>query len=314
MTLIGDMKRKLERKYKKVIDFPRNDIDAYEKYNEYVAFYNGNKINLTALYSRLFIMQLQNIKAMPLPIYPDKYPVIIKPIINLYGMGNEACKINNQKEFDKKWLNTGFWSECFEGDHYSIDLVFLNNKLITFYAFKGYKLNQFGCFDYWEFAKKYKLDNNNIRIIQNIIENTTPEFSGIINLEVIGNYIIEVHLRMGDCDILNNNVLEQLILLYDLNKINVAKLEQKNEVYLVPIWFNNFKTCKNNKKVYIYLKEKWIDKVDKDKKINDYYFDKYDHSSPESLRRWILLISNNKEYSFNLRDKIQYDLKTKFKL
>ena len=154
------------------------------------------------------------------------------------------AELTIKKNLIKKWLNTGFWSECLDGEHFSIDLVFQNNKLITFYAFKGHKLDQFGCFDYWEFINKYKLDNKNIKIIQKIIENTTPAFNGIINIELIGNFIIEVHLRMGDCDILSDNILEQLVLLYDTNKIDVSKLEQKREIYLVPIWFNNFKTIK----------------------------------------------------------------------
>ena len=51
---------------------PKNDLNAWNKYKEY-----------NFLYNKMFIANLENLKYAPMPIEPDNYPVVSKPIINL---------------------------------------------------------------------------------------------------------------------------------------------------------------------------------------------------------------------------------------
>ena len=43
--------------------------------------------------------------------------VIIKPIINLLGMGINSIKVDNDEEFMKYYNNNHFWCEFLEGEH-----------------------------------------------------------------------------------------------------------------------------------------------------------------------------------------------------
>ena len=52
-----------------------NDLDSWLFNNKYREVYN-----------KLWLSYTQDIDCAPMGIYPNKYPVIIKPIINLYGM------------------------------------------------------------------------------------------------------------------------------------------------------------------------------------------------------------------------------------
>ena len=65
-------------------NIPLNDLDAWISYPDHNWIYN-----------RLDIAKYQKLKCAPMPIQPTQYPVIIKPIINLYGMGNKIIKINS---------------------------------------------------------------------------------------------------------------------------------------------------------------------------------------------------------------------------
>src|SRR3990170_4611436 len=90
-------------KHKKLINIleasedliPINDLDAYTKYTDYHSIYN-----------RLELAEWQELPCGPMPIEPhdDDYPVIIKPIINLYGLSLNCHKINNRDEFYNYWL------------------------------------------------------------------------------------------------------------------------------------------------------------------------------------------------------------------
>ena len=72
-------------------DIPLNDLDAWLQYPDHNWVYN-----------RLELAKFQGLKCAPMPITPLSYPVIIKPIINLYGMGHKIIKVNNYDEFREK--------------------------------------------------------------------------------------------------------------------------------------------------------------------------------------------------------------------
>ena len=125
-------------------NIPLNDLDAYTFYKEHNWIYN-----------KLELATYQKLKCAPMPIEPKKedYPIIIKPIINLYGMGNKIIKINNYKEFEEEWNknNTDFWSTFFVGEHKSWDFVINRGKILFHACFKGHMNNKVtGQFTFWD--------------------------------------------------------------------------------------------------------------------------------------------------------------------
>ena len=73
------------------IKVPINDLQAWAEYQQWRFIYN-----------RQIIAQDQNIYNAIMPIEPlnsDKYPIILKPIINLYGMGHDSYILQNSFAF-----------------------------------------------------------------------------------------------------------------------------------------------------------------------------------------------------------------------
>ena len=119
---------------------------------------------------------------------PDWY--IVRPCINAMGLGLGAEKVWLEK--DTEHLPLGyFWCEWFEGDHYSIDfLPGWGTKVITVKGFKN--PNTFTKWDKW-----IKVENKKEHVIPRILYPTILQYD-TINLEFIGDKLIEVHFRRNE--------------------------------------------------------------------------------------------------------------------
>lgn len=168
------------------------------------------------IYFKQNLCILQGIRWYPCPILPEIYPVILRPIINLTGMGAETYKADNEEEY-KKLMKHGYFATPFIDDkHTSHDLYIENGMAINHTIFEGVKNDEItGCFKYWELLKHNELPelNDNIKKLLRKIK----KYTGPLNIECIGDSIIEVHLRYGDKEL--------------LRKYNISK-----PVYLIPIW------------------------------------------------------------------------------
>tara|TARA_R110002073_G_scaffold246845_2_gene409623 strand:- start:12733 stop:13455 length:723 start_codon:yes stop_codon:yes gene_type:complete len=126
---------------------------------------------------------------------------IVRPIYNLYGMSVSA-KYVFLTQADKvlmeahKFIDPGmFWCEMFDGPHYSID-------------YRWTDTGRGGVHSHWEpfnttvgekedlkFTKWTKIENKYIRLpewVDNFYD------TNVINVEFIGDRIIEIHLRSGN--------------------------------------------------------------------------------------------------------------------
>ena len=257
----------------------------------------------------MFICKFQNIDYDPMPIYPKKYPIVIKPIINLMGMGLNAIKINNDNEFEKHINNNNFWCEFISGDHLSWDVIIRKGKIIYVACFKGIKNKVFGAFNYWKLIKKIKLP----KIIYKLIKMYLTNYTGCLNVETINNKIIECHLRIGDADQLPKDHLRLIYLNYIDDNIDIeiafSKIKVKQEIYLLPVW-QKIDDKHDLNEIYKYLIHKWEDIIIKNDFIKSYYFDKPTHAYPSNLKRWFLFVVNNYKKGFQLKKLIENDLLT----
>ncbi len=265
----------------KSIKIPVNDLEAW-KYNERHRF----------AYNKLQLAEFQNLKCAPMPIIPSQFPVVVRPIINLYGMGLQSYLVSDKKEFNKLWYHTGFWSEYLEGDHISYDLILINGQIKWYMCFQGFKLDGFhGAFDYWKSCKKDIPDTMTLWL------KLFGDYTGCINIECIGKYMIECHLRMGDIDnFKEKDILRNVIQIYSGNEWKYdGKIE---DIYLFPIW------CKEDITEELKRKKHLIHRICRGKGILCFKIDDTGFAHPVGIRRVINLTTDSYTRGVEVREKL----------
>jgi hypothetical protein len=198
-----------------------NDIDAWEK----------NKID-KKIYNKLQLIESQNISCGPIGTMPDKYPIVIKPIINLYGMSRGFKIITNQEEYLNNQIDGSFWMPYLSGKNYTVDIIMNKGKILYYYCMESEPLIK-GTFRYHVYRPKYKLSNK----IISILEINHSKYTGPMNIEIINNTIIEGHLRLnGDLYLYDDNFLINLSKM--INNLDFELVVSKNIFYLFPYFIN----------------------------------------------------------------------------
>lgn len=253
---------------------PKNDVNAWELYPDHRWIYN-----------KLLLCEYQGIPCAPMPIKPINYPVVIKPIVNLYGMGLDAVKVNNLEEFEGHWLSTKFWSQYFRGEHLSWDIVMLSGEIKFHTCFKGHKGDSFGTFKLWESVHMDLPD-----VIKGLILDKFKDYSGCLNCETIGDKIIECHLRMGDIDLfLSDKLKEGITAVYDGKEYDFSKVKLER-IYLFPIWGDE-----NDWNKYDKINKKLTKLLETHKNIIQYHIDSPQLANPLDKHRLLWFTTNDKE-------------------
>lgn len=218
-------------------DIPTTDTYAYSFYSK----------SFNWVYNKLLVCETQNIPCGPVGTEPTEYPVIIKPIINLWGGGN-SIKIAHDKEQYNNIKSAGlFWSPFQIGEHYSVDLIVLKGEVKETIWFRGEKLS-LGMFDYWELTDNYT--SKLYCYITDWVEHNLPNYTGCVNLEVIGDIITEVHLRMGDIDRLGSQpLMEAIHILYNAETWPNVDLQIPKTFYISALFAQPSTTFAINKKL-----------------------------------------------------------------
>ena len=198
-----------------------NDLDSWLFNNKYREVYN-----------KLWLSYTQDIDCAPMGIYPNKYPVIIKPIINLYGMSRGFRIIKNEEEYDREIKDGYFWQPYFKGKHYCIDIIYGNKKIYYFTCLESFSKNE-GIFDYHIYRKDYVISEK----IKKWLYKNLKDYRGCLNIEVINGKIIECHLRLnGDFHLYDSKFATAL---KEFEK--TKNWEYKNSItnrVIVPIFIN----------------------------------------------------------------------------
>ena len=154
------------------------DIDAWYRYPQYRQWFN-----------KLYVADLFGYKCGPAGIpVSESGSYIVRPVYNLAGMGVGAKFMYLIPE-DISPIPAGyFWEERFHGTHYSIDYVRNKQEFKQLNCFIGVNdPDNLSRFYHW------KKSNYQFCLPLEIANIDVPK----INLEVIGDKIIEVHLRNG---------------------------------------------------------------------------------------------------------------------
>lgn len=154
-----------------------NDAHAYEKLPQHRNWFN-----------KLWLSKLLEYYCGPAGIAPEKSGnYIVRPIMNLSGMGVGANKIYIESGDISKVPPGYFWCEWFEGKQYSVTYKFSAGHWIPISCYKADRDEE----NLYKF-KKWTRDNWSLSL-----DDIFTELSDVslINVEFIGDKIIEVHLR-----------------------------------------------------------------------------------------------------------------------
>ena len=268
-----------------------NDIDCWEHFKK-------DKV----IYNKLWLAEIQNIDCGPIGTIPKKYPIVVKPIINLYGMSRSFKICHNENEYNNYQKDGCFWTPFFSGDNFNYDIIFDKGKIVYYNTLIS-KPSVNGTFDYHTLDNTIKLSNKNILLLQKYF----MDYTGPMNIEIIQNNIIEGHLRLnGDCYIYDDNFFINLSNLIKGNKYKFIEL--KKQIYMFP-YFVSYKFNKNflsKDEIEIILRENNCLVINWDN-INSNY-------QRNDLRRLLMYITDDYDNGIIIRKKINNNLLLREKL
>jgi hypothetical protein len=147
------------------------------------------------LYNKLQVALWQDLLAAPCGTNPVDFglkasdKVFVKPIMNLAGMslGAKACLVKDVP------VTAGyFWCEYLTGQQSSTDCLVLNGEVVWFaHTLASIEKNKHRPV-YWQVGMELPLAEEQITAF---IRSHMPTYTGICNMEMIADKIIEVHLR-----------------------------------------------------------------------------------------------------------------------
>lgn len=268
------------------IEFIYNDIDAWQE-----------NPNFNQIYNKLWLVSKQEIDCGPIGTDVNKYPIIIKPIINLYGFSRGFKIIKNEEEYLSNQNDGFFWMPYLKGKNYTIDLILDNGKIVGVYALES-KPSLYGSFKYHVYRPDYKLSDKNRLFIENILAG----YSGPVNIEIINEIIIEAHLRLnGDIYNYDDNFFIELYKLINGQEYNL--LVSKKKFYLFPYFVDNSFdiNCLNKKK---------IEKILIDHNVKNIRWDEIDiEFQGHELKRLFMIKTNKLKTGTEIVNKIDNLLK-----
>lgn len=192
--------------------------------------------NLRWIFNKLDLCKSQDIKCAPIGVDPPSYPVFMKPITNLYGMGMEAKKIDEEKDIDNR--PGFFWMEYLEPPHVSTDVVFVEGNPVWWGHTLAHKLDDTK-FEMWEFRGETRFELLE-EYITTWMKDEIGSYTGVFNFETMNHKIIDAHPRMAVqfVDLYGEGWLQAVADLYSGKEWNY---DNKEEIgYSVPIWSNDY--------------------------------------------------------------------------
>jgi hypothetical protein len=151
------------------------------------------------IYDKTELAHLQGLVHGRMPMVPPRYPVVLKPSTNLYGMGWQAYVLHTHDDYVRHWGHTGMWMPLLSGTHWSLDLVVVDGAVQWWTAWRGTPACRgFGLFQAWNWEHQPAAVHAIVDTVSALLLPRLGGYSGCFNVEAIGETLIEAHLRPGD--------------------------------------------------------------------------------------------------------------------
>ena len=173
------------------------------------------------VYDKLAVALSQGLAAGPHGTPPPRFPVFSKPIVNLKGMSVGSRVLGSQSEYDAHYTPGHFWMTLLEGRHVSSDVAVVGGEPRWWRHVTGKPAGE-GTFDYW--IVHAEPDAAIESRCGAWIEKHLAGYTGMLNLETIGETIIEAHLRFADQwpDLYGPGWVDALVTLYERHDWNFS--------------------------------------------------------------------------------------------
>ncbi|HEX3939681.1 MAG TPA: hypothetical protein VHX43_19450 [Xanthobacteraceae bacterium] len=206
-------------------DIPTEDSDAWQWYPAHRFVYDKLKLALS-----------QNLEAAPHGVAPPRYPVFSKPMVNLRGMGVGSRVLTSQADYLEHYAPGHFWMTLLEGRHVSSDVAVVDGAPCWWRHVTGKPAGE-GTFDYW--IVHAEPDPGIETRCGAWIKKNLAGYTGMLNLETIGETIIEAHLRFSDQwpDLYGPGWVDAVVTLYETGEWDFAdddRCEGYSVVLFVP--------------------------------------------------------------------------------
>jgi hypothetical protein len=147
------------------------------------------------IYNKLFVAGSQGLACAPHGVTPPEFPVFSKPIVNLRGMGVGSRVLRDLDDYKAHLTPGHFWMTLLEGEHVSTDVAVVKGRTLWWRHCLGTPAAE-GTFDHWliEAAGRPQLE----AYVGAWVSRHLSDYTGMVNLETIGERIIEAHLRVTD--------------------------------------------------------------------------------------------------------------------
>jgi hypothetical protein len=165
------------------------------------------------VYDKVAVALSQGLAAAPHGVEPPAFPVFSKPITNLKGMGVGSRVLRTADDYVTYYAPGHMWMTLLEGRHVSSDVAVVDGHAAWWRHATG-KPGAEGTFDHWTIhaAADGEIESQ----ARDWIARHLAGYTGMVNLETIGERIIEVHLRFADQwpDLYGPGWVEALVRLY----------------------------------------------------------------------------------------------------
>jgi hypothetical protein len=166
------------------VNIPTEDSDAWLWYPKH-----------RWVYDKLAVALSQGLDAAPHGVPPPVFPVFSKPTINLKGMGIAGRVIRSLADYERGFIAGHMWMTLLEGRHVSTDVAVVEGEPRWWRHVTGEPGGE-GTFDFW--TVHAERDAAIEDYCGAWIRRHLAGYTGILNVETIGERMIEVHLRMSD--------------------------------------------------------------------------------------------------------------------
>lgn len=204
-------------------NIPTEDADAWQ-------WYPAHRF----IYDKLTLALSQNLQAAPHGVAPPRYPVFSKPIVNLRGMGVGSRVLASQADYLAHYTPGHFWMTLLQGRHVSSDVAVVDGAPRWWRHVTGKPAGE-GTFDYW--IVHAEPDGGIEARCGAWVEKNLAGYTGMLNLETIGETIIEAHLRFSDQwpDLYGPGWVDAVVSLYETGEWNFAD-DDRSEGYSVVLF------------------------------------------------------------------------------